>query len=500
MGKNVYLLFGWEETYYVHELAKSLLELDAVDGVGGIVNHQRYHDFLREQDEIKYDVLHCIPEVHRELSERQLSEQRLKHIEEAYGSHSLWRFVLADRDYVNYDHKRAKQMIQQWFDFYLNVFDEFHPDIYLAYGVAAAYTWIPYHLTHELGGTAISWKSLRVGGRYGLMVNNPHDSFPRIWKRFDAFKTGTESREDYIDASVAAEEFLSEFREDGTRPSYFSTSSDNQSIISKLTSAGEKPFKLLRYSLLYHINTDLFGPNYVYNDFRKDPPLERVENHLRTAYRGLRMDYGNLFEEPQADEQFTIFPLHLQPEASTMLLAPMYLDQPAIVRQISRSLPLNYKLYVKEHPNMVGRRPLSYYERFSDLPNVKLIHPNADSHKLVKQSDLVTTITGTMGLEALFFQTPVLTLGNPHYSRMEMVFEGGDPDSLAGEIRTALTEYEHDEEELRQYLTAIFAEGFDIPGGDFASSADGATDRAEALFSELKPYIEGQKEAPVTRE
>lgn len=490
MGQNIYLLFGWEETYYLHELCKLLKQQDNVGDIGGIVNHEKYYNFLKRQDELEYDTLHCIPKVHNQLTEQPLKKARLSEIEDKFGCPNLWPFLLADRDYVTYNHNEAMRLIQQWFDFYLTVFEEFEPDIYLGYAVAAAYTWIPYHLTHELGGTAISWKSLRVGGRYGLMVNNPHDSFPRIWKRFAAFKTGTESREDYLDASVAAEEFLSEFREDGTRPSYFSTSSNSQSIISKLTSAGEKPFKLLRYSLLYHMNTDLFGSNYVYNDFRKDPPLERVGNHLRTAYRGLRMDYGNLFEEPETDEKFAIFPLHLQPEASTMLLAPMYLDQPSIVRQIARSLPLNYKLYVKEHPNMVGRRPLSYYERFSDLSNVKLIHPDVDSHKLVKQSDIVTTITGTMGLEALFYQTPVLTLGDPHYSRMEMVFEGGDPDAFDDQIHTALTNYEHDEEELLQYLTAIFTEGFEIPGGDFASSTEGATDRAKALLPELRQYVE----------
>jgi len=221
--------------------------------------------------------------------------------------------------------------------------------------------------------------------------------------------------------------------------------------------------------------------------------MQRVKAHLQSGYRRLRVDYADPFESPQPDEPFVFFPLHLQPEASTMLLAPLYLDQPSVVRTVAPSLPLGHTLYVKEHPNMIGRRPIAYYEQFEDLSNVRFIHPRVDSHELIRESDLVTTSTGTAGLEALFFRTPTLTFGDTHYNELDMVFESGDPSSLATQIDTAIRDYEHDETELRQYLTAVFEEGFRIPGGDFASSAEGAQKRADALFPQLKPYVADER-------
>lgn len=500
MGRNIYFLFGWEETHYLHQLSKLLLEFDTVDSVGGIVNHERYYDFLREQDDVDYEVLHCVPHVHRCLEKQPLDRERLDAIEEEFGCPSLWPFLLADRDYVNYDHGRAIRLIQQWFDFYLKVFDDFQPDVYLGYAVAASYTWMPYYLTHELGGTAISWKTLRVGDQYGLMVNDPLDSFPRVHSLFRKFRRGEESLDAYPDARERADQFLAEFREEGTRPGYFSTDDTGRSPLGVARQAVEKPLRLLRYAAMYHVDTDVFGPNYVYGDFRKDSPTQRVKEHLQSAYRRFRVDYADPFESPREDEPFVFFPLHLQPEASTMLLAPLYLDQPSVVQKVAHSLPIEYKLYVKEHPSMIGRRPISYYEQFEDLSNVRLIHPRVDSHRLIQNSDLVTTITGTAGLEALFFKTPALTFGETHYNEMEMVFQSDDPNRLASQIDTAITDYEHDEKELRQYLTAVFERGFQIPGGDFASSAEGATERAQALLPELKPYIEDETAVSVTRE
>jgi len=500
MGRNVYILFGWEETYYLHELAQSILESDAVDSVAGIVNHERYYEFLQQQDDIEYESLHCVPQVHRELSERPLDSERLAKLEGKYGDSTLWRFALADRDYVKYEHERVQKLIQQWFDFYLDVFSEVQPDVYLAYGVAASYTYIPYHLTREFGGTAISWKTLRVGDRYGLMVDDPMDSFPRVHSLFRRFERGDEATESYPDARAEAERFLAEFREEGKRPGYFSTDERGRRPLALAREAATKPARLLRYAVRYHIDTDLLGPNYIHGDFRKDPPSQRVKDHLQSAYRRFRVDHADPFEPPREDEPFVFFPLHLQPEASTMLLAPMYLNQPSVVRTVARSLPIGHKLYVKEHPSMIGRRPLSYYDRFEDLTNVRLIHPRVDSHDLIRDCDLVTTITGTAGLEALFLRTPALTFGGAHYNEMDMVFQSDNPDRLASQIHDAIHEYEHDEQELRQYLTAVFEKGFRIPGGDFASSPEGANERARALLPELRPYIEGEATMSVTRE
>ena len=39
-----------------------------------------------------------------------------------------------------------------------------------------------------------------------------------------------------------------------------------------------------------------------------------------------------------------LFPIHFQPEASTLVQAPMYLDQLALLRDIAKALPIGHRL------------------------------------------------------------------------------------------------------------------------------------------------------------
>jgi len=483
---NAYFLFGWQETYYINEIAKRLQDHEAVDKIGGLSNHERYHEYLLEQDDVEYDVLHSIPRIHDQISDRPLNRDRLKEIEQEYGNPSLWPYVLVDRQYISYDHHDQQRLIQHWFDFFLDLFDEFEPDLYLGYGVAASFTWIPYVLTRELGGTAISWKSVRVRNRYDLEVNDAQDRF-RFHSLFKRFEEGVESPDDYPEARADAASFLEEFRTEDVRPSYFSTP-DTGIDLDTVRSTLALPYKAVRYYARKNFRS--VGPNYMTDDFRVESTRDLAAERVNRAYRKARIKYTDVFDEPDPDDNFVLFPLHVQPEAATMLLAPMYIDQPALVKQIARSLPIGHKLYVKEHPNMLGERSLSYYDRFDDLTNLKLIHPLVDAHRMIRESDMVTTIAGTAGLEALFLETPVMAFGKVHYDVMDMVYDGGDPDDIADCIYHGLHEYEHDEAELRRYLTAMFAESFDIPGSDFASSDRGAVERAEAIYPEIEPYLE----------
>jgi hypothetical protein len=67
-----------------------------------------------------------------------------------------------------------------------------------------------------------------------------------------------------------------------------------------------------------------------------------------------------------------------------------------------------------------------------------------------------------------------------------MVQQMGDPEELATQIDSALTNHEHDERELREYLTALFEESFVIPGGGFSSTKDNAASKADAIYPHIQ--------------
>ena len=85
------------------------------------------------------------------------------------------------------------------------------------------------------------------------------------------------------------------------------------------------------------------------------------------------------------NEKFLFFPLHVQPERNVDIDAPFYANQIQVIANISKALPVDFKLYVKEHPQMNLRhwREISDYKEIMELPNVKLIHPSVDPKLLL---------------------------------------------------------------------------------------------------------------------
>jgi len=133
-----------------------------------------------------------------------------------------------------------------------------------------------------------------------------------------------------------------------------------------------------------------------------------------------------LEQEPDLDKKFVFFPLHCQPEASTLPLSGIYNDQLLIINLVSSLLPEGVLLYVKEHPaywNLDQRyesvkesRSKAYYDSICKLKNVRLIKHEYSSLKLIDNCYCLVTATGSAGLEALFRNKPVLIFGNTFYS------------------------------------------------------------------------------------
>lgn len=126
-------------------------------------------------------------------------------------------------------------------------------------------------------------------------------------------------------------------------------------------------------------------------------------------------DRFGFFEKPVDGEKFVLFPLHFQPEISTSWYGKWYDDQLNIISNIVRSLPVSYKLYVKEHHFGYGNRNPKFYREIKKYVNVRLISPHVNNLELIEKASLVTTITGTTGWEAIMFQKPVIVFGDVYY-------------------------------------------------------------------------------------
>jgi hypothetical protein len=147
-----------------------------------------------------------------------------------------------------------------------------------------------------------------------------------------------------------------------------------------------------------------------------------VNDFLKTKFRELYMN-KNLVKLPSYDTPFVYFPLHLEMERSQLITAPFFVNQLEVVRTIAKSLPINYKLYVKEHPAQIGRgwRSSNEYKEFMKIPNVTLLHHSVQKEDIFQKCSLVITIAGSAGFEASFYGKPVITFTDLNYSVLNSV-------------------------------------------------------------------------------
>ena len=146
----------------------------------------------------------------------------------------------------------------------------------------------------------------------------------------------------------------------------------------------------------------------------------------KTIYiKNLLKAYNKYSAKPDYNEKYIFYPLHQEPEASFMVRTTMS-SQLFIIQQISRELPKGWKLYVKEHPsefyaykqapyfykNVEYFRSLNFYKMIKELDNVELIDLSVSTQELIKNSQAVTSITGTALIEGLMKNKPIIIWGN----------------------------------------------------------------------------------------
>lgn len=126
--------------------------------------------------------------------------------------------------------------------------------------------------------------------------------------------------------------------------------------------------------------------------------------------------------------KYIYYALHLEPEASTQTKTTLE-SQIIIIKMLSECLPTGWKIYVKEHPHQykLNNNCLCYlavngelfkskqfYERILSIPNVQLVSRNYDGKQLVKASQAVASMVGSVLLEAIPFKKPLLLFSEFH--------------------------------------------------------------------------------------
>lgn len=162
-------------------------------------------------------------------------------------------------------------------------------------------------------------------------------------------------------------------------------------------------------------------------------------------------------------KRYIFYPLHVDPEASTMVLSPWHTDQINVIEALAKSAPADMLVVVKEHLPMLGKRPRGFYKTISRIPRVILLRPEENSLTLIQQADIVAVITGTAAWEAMRLGRPALVIGDsPYLAVGEGVVHEPCLANLPDAISNALATPPASEESLELYTAACLHESFEM--------------------------------------
>jgi len=217
----------------------------------------------------------------------------------------------------------------------------------------------------------------------------------------------------------------------------------------------------------------------------------KYRQYLKRGARFMRYlfdRYSALAERVDLGRPFVFVPLTFQPERTSCPEGGAFCDQLAMVELLSRSLPVGWKIYVKEHPSqfqpsMHGEhgRTARYYDDLLSIPGVHLAQLYMTPFELVDSAQAVASLTSTAGWEAVNRGKAALIFGHPWYRGCEGVFYTPTFESCRDALARIAQGYRPDRQRLDEFVRAlpeVCVRGY-VEGG-WAANA-GVTDEQNAL-------------------
>ena len=162
----------------------------------------------------------------------------------------------------------------------------------------------------------------------------------------------------------------------------------------------------------YYLTYNLKFSEFIVELFKRDYQKTILRRYLK-----------NNSKEPNLNKKFIYFALHYQPERSTDPQSSYYSDQLVPLNILNRLIPDDYVIYVKEHPRQLNDnfpdirkkhfRNIKFYDEILKFDKVSLIDINFPSKKLIENSKLNCSCTGSNVWEGLYnFRKPGIHFGH----------------------------------------------------------------------------------------
>jgi len=398
-----------------------------------------------------------------------------------YQPEYLNAMILSDRIIGRYRFERVVKIVAGIADFWRTALDTLQPDAVLG-EIASVSEWIAWSLAKQRGVRYLAPYPTPVAQRF-FFIDSPTGGWDAMERAYAEVRNRELSSGEYRQAA----QFLHQFRAQRLKPPSLARglrSPFNLDPARWMQRLGRIPSRVATY---------LEDGDVEVGSFHGTPPWEPVWADTMRILRHVAAE-ATMFERQVVEGPTAFYGLHTQPEFTTDVRAPFFTNQVALAEDIARSLPVGYRLVVKEHPGMKGERPLAYYRPLKRLYNVRLLSPAVDSHELILRSDAVFAITGTTAWEGILYEKPVIAFGPLGYRFFELLYECRNVTDLPWLIREAMRNFRPDRRRLLKLVWSLLESAHRGEWGDSLADAR-ILDRsningiAHAIVAELSSQV-----------
>jgi hypothetical protein len=188
-----------------------------------------------------------------------------------------------------------------------------------------------------------------------------------------------------------------------------------------------------------------------------------------------------------SDKRYIYFPLHVPLDFQLTVRSKEWLNQIALLEQISNFLPPGFDLWIKEHPAAIGAYSIKELDKLLNSPNVKIIHPLENSFSIIHNATAVITINSKVGVEALMQGKPLFVLGQAFYRNHGISYDI----SSISELEKKLTDFLKNKSNLRpcnkkiqDFLNAVWEKS--LPGELYVNTPENINKFASSLIKALE--------------
>lgn len=339
----------------------------------------------------------------------------------------LWKLAINERHFYRFNRfykfstNEILQFLEQECKLFEQILDEVKPEYFLTYDPVFHHQKLLLDVCRAKGIKVLCLFIARMGGRSIIAEDGSTFDLPQnldLVELSEDEKTNLNFRKNMDEYVNISKKWVEDFRLSNVDKlkavTAYITSSDSQNTRSNFTYYGRNKLKVLQDNISMIIKRK-FRSRY-------------MKNMLKGA--------GDV----DLDVPFVYFPMNIEEEINLLHYSPFFTNQIEVIRHVAKSLPIDYKLYLKDHIHSVfrGWRDKKEYQEIMDIPNTTLIHPSYSSKELIKHSKLVITIRGTAAIEAAFENKPAIIFGDTSFSILPSVYKMNSLEKLPDLIRESL--------------------------------------------------------------